>query len=244
MRRREFITLLGVAIAWPLRASAKTGLPSVGVLLAGNVDSSGHLADAFTQGLNALGYVEGKNVLIERRYAQGQLDRLSTLAAELAGLNVDVILAGTGSAALAAQKATQTIPIVFALVTDPVGEGFVSSLARPGGRLTGLTNIAVDLAAKRLQTLQEAVPNLVRIGVLYFQAYPGVTLQLDELERAAKILGKSLLPIEVRRPEEYPPAFAKMLLWQADAVAVIENPIFFANRDRIVALAASSKLPA
>src|SRR5262245_22010901 len=243
MRRREFIKLLGgTAISWPLRASAKTGLPSVGVLLAGNVDSSGHLANAFTQGLNALGYVEGKNVLIERRYAQGQLDRLSTLAAELASLNVDVILAGTGSAALAAQKATQTIPIVFALVTDPVGEGFVSSLARPGGRLTGLTNIAVDLAAKRLQTLQEAVPNLSRIGVLYFQAYPGVALQLDELQRAATALGKSLLPIEVRHPEEYPAAFEKMMQWQANAAAVIENPTFFTNREKIVALAASSKL--
>jgi ABC-type uncharacterized transport system substrate-binding protein len=239
------MTLLGgAAIPWSLRASAKTGLPRVGVLLAGNIDSSGHLADAFTQGLNALGYVEGKNVLIERRYAQGQLDRLSTLAAELASLNVDVILAGTGSAALAAQKASQAIPIVFALVTDPVGEGFVSSLARPGGQLTGLTNIAVDLAAKRLQTLQETVPNLSRIGVLYFQAYPGVTLQLDELQGAAKALGKSLLPIEVKHPEEYPAAFEKMIQWQANAAAVIENPIFFSKRERIVALAASSKLPA
>ena len=201
MRRREFIMLLGgAATPW----HAKAGVPSVGVLSAGTVDSSGHLVDAFTQGLNGLGYVEGKNILIERRYAQGQLDRLSALAAELASLNVDVILAATGSAALATQKASKTIPIVFALVTDPVGEGFVSSLARPGGRLTGLTNIAVDLAAKRLQTLQETVPNLSRIGVLYFQAYPGVALQLDELQRAAKALGKSLLPIEVRHPEEYP----------------------------------------
>ena len=177
MRRRDFIMLLGgAAMPWPLRANAKAGVPSVGVLSAGTVDSSGHLVDAFTQGLNGLGYVEGKNILIERRYAQGQLDRLSALAAELASRDVEVILAATGSAALAAQKASKTIPIVFALVTDPVGEGFVSSLARPGGRLTGLTNIAVDLAAKRLQTLQEAVPNLSRIGVLYFQAYPGVAL--------------------------------------------------------------------
>jgi putative tryptophan/tyrosine transport system substrate-binding protein len=245
MRRRDFIMLLGgAAMPWPVRANAKAGVPSVGVLSAGTVDSSGHLVDAFTQGLNGLGYVEGKNILIERRYAQGQLDRLSALAAELAGLNVDVILAATGSAALVAQKASKTIPIVFALVTDPVGEGFVSSLARPGGRLTGLTNIAVDLAAKRLQTLQEAVPNLSRIGVLYFQAYPGVALQLAELQRAAEALGKSLLPIEVGRPEEYPAAFEKMMQWQANAAAVIENPIFFSNRERIVALAASSNLPA
>ena len=184
---------------WPLRANAKAGVPSVGVLSAGTVDSSGHFVDAFTQGLNGRGYVEGKNILIKRRYGGGQLDRLSALAAELASLNVDIILAATGSA-LAAQKASKTIPIVFALVTDPVGEGFVSSLARPGGRLTGLTNIAVDLAAKRLQTLQEAVPNLSRIGVLYFQAYPGVALQLGELQRAAEALGKLLLPIEVGRP--------------------------------------------
>ncbi|MFZ0260639.1 MAG: ABC transporter substrate binding protein [Pseudolabrys sp.] len=133
MRRRDFIMLLGgAAMPWPLRANAKAGVPSVGVLSAGTVDSSGHLVDAFTQGLNGLGYVEGKNILIERRYAQGQLDRLSALAAELASRDVEVILAATGSAALAAQKASKTIPIVFALVTDPVGEGFVSSLARPG----------------------------------------------------------------------------------------------------------------
>jgi putative ABC transport system substrate-binding protein len=244
MKRREFIALLtGTAIPWPLRANAKTGLPRVGVLQAGTVDSSEHLTDVFTQGLNVLGYVEGKNILIERRYAQGQLDRLFALAAELASLNVDLILAATGSAALAAQNASKTIPIVFALVTDPVGEGFVFSLARPGGRLTGLTNIAVDLAAKRLQTLQEAVPNLSRIGVLYFQAYPGVALQLDELQRAAKALGKSLLPVEVKRPEEIPAAFEKMMQWQANAAAVIESPMFFTNRERIVALAASSKLP-
>jgi putative ABC transport system substrate-binding protein len=168
MRRREFIMFLGgAAMYWPLRANAKAGVPSVGVLTAGTVDSSGHLVDAFAQGLKELGYVEGKNILIEVRYVLGQLDRLSALAAELASLNVDVILAATGSAALAAQKASKTIPIVFALVTDPVGEGFVSSLARPGGRLTGLTNIAVDLAAKRLQTLQEAVPNLSHRGALF-----------------------------------------------------------------------------
>jgi ABC-type uncharacterized transport system substrate-binding protein len=245
MRRREFITIVGGAIASPLvaRTNAKAGVPKVGVLSFGTVDSSGHLVDAFTQGLNVLGYVEGKNILIDRRYAQGQPDRLSALAAEFVSLKVDVIFAPTGSAVLAAQKASKTIPIVFALVTDPVGEGFVSSLARPGGRLTGMTNIAVDLAAKRLQTLQEAVPQLSRIGVLYFKAYPGVALQLDELQRAAKTLGKSLLPIEVRYPEEYPAAFEKMTQWRADAAAAIENPIFFANRERIVALAASSKLP-
>ena len=244
MERREFIALLtGTAIAWPLRANAKADVPRVGVLSFGTVDSSGHLVEAFMQGLNKLGYVEGKNILIERRYAQGQLDRLAGLAAELVSLNVDVIFAPTGSAVLAAQKASKTTPIVFALVTDPVGERFVSSLARPGGRLTGMTNIAVDLAAKRLQTLQEAVPELSRIGVLYFQAYPGVGLQLDELQRAAKALGKSLLPIEVKRPEEYPSGFEKMMQWQANAVAVIENPVFFANREKIVSLAVSSKLP-
>src|SRR5262249_6820067 len=127
MRRRQFICFVGGAVAaWPLRASAKTDLPRVGVLLAGNAGSSGHLADAFTQGLNALGYVEGKNILIERRYAQGELDRLSTLAGELASLNVDVILAGTGSAAFAPEDFTQQFPSDFRFPPIPLGHDLFS----------------------------------------------------------------------------------------------------------------------
>jgi putative ABC transport system substrate-binding protein len=247
LKRRRVLTLLGgaaTAAAWPLTTRAQRGdPPKVGVLSVGTVESSGPLVDTFVEGLNGLGYVEGKNIVVERRYALGRLDRLPALASELVGLRVDILFAPTGSAVLAAQKASTTTPIVFALVNDPIGEGFVSSLARPGGRMTGMTNIAVDVAAKRLETLQEAVPNLSRIGVLYFTAYPGVALQLDELERAAKALGKLLLPIEAARIDQLVTAFDTMVQWRADAAAVIENPFYFANQGKIVTLAISHRLP-
>jgi putative ABC transport system substrate-binding protein len=169
MRRREFLGVLGGAAAWPLAARAQGGavLPKIGVLSVGTIGSSGHLVEAFVQGLSALGYIEDRTIVVERRYAQGQLDRLEELADELVHLNVDILFAPTGSAALAARKATETIPIIFALVTDPIEERFVSSLNRPGGRMTGMTNIAVDLAAKRLEMLLEITPHTSRIGVLY-----------------------------------------------------------------------------
>jgi putative tryptophan/tyrosine transport system substrate-binding protein len=232
------------AAAWPLAARAQhNDQPKVGVLSVGTIESSGPLVDDFVQGLNGLGYVEGKNIAVERRYALGRLDQLPALASELVGLPVDILFAPTGSAVLAAQKASTTTPIVFALVTDPIGEGFVASLARPGGRMTGMTNIAVDVAAKRLETLQEAVPHLSRVGVLYFTAYPGVALQLDELQRAAKALGKLLLPIEAARIDQLATAFDTMVQWRADAAAVIENPFYFANRENIVTLAIGHRLP-
>ena len=246
MQRREFITLLGgAAITWPVivHAQGSATVFRVGILNVGTVASTAHLVDAFVRGLNELGYIEGKNIIFERRYAGGQFAQLPLLAAELVNLKVHVILAGTPAAALAAAKATDTIPIVFTLVNDPVGEGFVSSLARPGGRMTGTTNVAVDLAGKRLEALQEAVRDLSRIGVLYVTAQLGVTAQLNEFRTAAGTLGAELLPIEASRLDEISVAFASMVKWKANAVAIIDNAYFFANRDQIVKLAAESKLP-
>jgi putative tryptophan/tyrosine transport system substrate-binding protein len=213
MKRREFMALIAGAAAWPTTARAQEGkaLPKIGVLSVGTIGSSGHLVEAFVQGLSTLGYIEDKTIAVERRYAQGRLDRLEGLADELVHLNVDIVFAPTGSAALAARKATDTIPIIFALVTDPIEERFVSSLNRPGGRMTGMTNIAVDLAAKRLEMLLEMTPHTSRIGVLYFTAYPGVAFQLGELRRAAEALNKSLLPIEAGRVDELPVAFEAMV---------------------------------
>jgi putative tryptophan/tyrosine transport system substrate-binding protein len=246
MKRRKFITLLGGAAAWPLVAKAQrsTSLPRIGVLSVGTIASSGQLVDAFVERLNALGYIEGKTVTLERRYALGQLDALPKLAAEIVSTGVNIIFAPTGAAVLAAQSATQTIPIVFALVNDPVGEGFVSTLAHPGGRMTGMTNIAVDLAAKRLEILQEVVPHVEHVGALYYTAYPGVRFQLNELERAANAYKKSLLAIEAGNQEELSTAFERMKKSKVDAAVVIENPFYFANREKIVRLAASSRLPA
>ena len=245
MRRREFITALGGAAAWPIAAHAQRGgiVPKIGVLSVGTVASSGHLVDAFVHGLRERGYVENNTISIERRYAQGDLNRLEPLAAELVRLNIDILFAPTSSAVLAASKATDSIPIIFALVTDPVGERFVSSLNRPGGKITGMTSIAVDLAAKRLEILLELVRQTSRLGILYYLAHPGVPLQLDELQRAANVLAKSYLAVQVGRVDDLPMAFQRMVGWGADAAAVIENPFYFANRDRIVALAATSRIP-
>jgi putative tryptophan/tyrosine transport system substrate-binding protein len=245
MRRREFITLLGGAAAWPVTASAQRvgTVPKIGVLSVGTIASSGHLVDAFVQGLRARGYIENDTIVIERRYAQGDLNRLEPLAAELVRLNVDILFAPTSSAVLAAAKATVSIPIIFALVTDPVGERFVASRRRPGGTIMGMTSIAVDLAAKRLEILLELVRRTSRFGILYYSAHPGVPLQLDELQRAANVLGKSYLAVQAGRLDDLPMAFETIVRWGADAAAVIENPFYFANRDRIVALAASNRIP-
>jgi len=260
--RREFITLVGgAAAAWPLAAGAQQpagmigGAPrsnaqnspkifTVGILTAGTPAMSGALNEAFERGLNELGYKNGQNIVIERVFAEGRLERLPALASELVAHNVDVLFAPTAAAVVAAQKATQSIPIVFALVTDPVGEGFVKTLSVPGGNATGLTTISVDLAAKRLELLKEAFPEVSRVGVLYFQVYPGVKLQLEEITRAATILGNTVESEESTSPEDFSRAFESMKDRHSDGYLVIENPMFFANRLRITELAAQTMRPA
>jgi putative ABC transport system substrate-binding protein len=188
--------------------------------------------------------VEGQNIVIERRFADGKLDRLPALAAELVNFKVDVIFAPPTTAALAAKKATSAIPIVFALVGDPVGTGFVASLARPGWNMTGLSTINVELGAKRLELLKEAFPTVSRVAVLLNPTDPSNVLQLKETQRAAQALGMQLLPIEAQRPEDFDPAFLAMTTGRADALLVMENPINFTHRKLIVDLSNKSRRPA
>ena len=219
-------------------------VPKVAFLGASTAQQAGHLLKAFKQGLRERGYEEGKNIVIVTRFADGQLERLPALAAELVALRVDVIFAPPTVAVHAARKATQTIPIVFALVADPVGAGFVQSLARPGGNITGLSTINVELGAKRLELLKEAVPKATHVAVLYSPDDSANVLQLSQTEQAAKALAIRLLPVAVKKPDEFAPAFARMQHEGADALIVMENPVSFTHRDALVALADKFRLPA
>jgi len=238
------LVLCCAAVA-PLASAAPTPqVPKVAFLGASTAQQAGHLLKAFKQGLRERGYEEGKNIVIETRFADGQFERLPALAADLVSLKVDVIFAPPTVAVHAARKATQTIPIVFALVADPVGAGFVQSLAHPGGNITGLSTINVELGAKRLELLKEAVPKAKHVAVLYNPDDGTNVLQLSQTEQATKALAIRLLPVAVKKPDEFAPAFARMQHEGADALIVMENPVSFTHRDALVALADKSHLPA
>ena len=246
MRRREFITLLGGAtVVWPLAASAQQAkLPRIGILWPSPLSSSGHFLDAFRQGLHELGYVEGQNMTIEFRSAEGQIERLPDLAAELVHLPVDVIQTATSPTIRAAQQATHTIPIIMGNSQDPVSEGFVASLARPGGNITGQTIFSPDLAAKRLQLLKEVVPTLSRVAVLWKVDDPALTLSLRETTIAAQTLRIDFRSLGVRGPSEFETAFQTATQERAEALIVLEDPLTLQYRTEIARLANSNRLPA
>jgi putative ABC transport system substrate-binding protein len=199
----------------------------------------------FIQGLHELGYQEGRNVVIESRDAEGHLERLPGLAAELVARNVDVIVAPSTPAAQAARQATTTIPIVFAGAADPVADGFVASLARPGGNLTGLSNVAAELVGKRLELLKQAVPTLTRVALLWGPAPEGTPKDmLKTAEVAAHALGVQLQLVEVRGAGDIDRAFADMARARADALTILPIAIFFSERKRIIEMAAKNRLPA
>ena len=202
------------------------------------------LLGVFLQGLRDLGYVEGRNIAIEYRWAEGRVERFPDLAVELVRLKVDVIVATTSPAAHAAKDATRTIPIVTVLAGDPVGSGLVASLARPGGNVTGLTSMSVELGPKLLQLLREAVPKVSRVAVLSNPGNQFAALQLREVEVAARVLGVQLQLLEARGPEQFDSAFAAMAKERAGALLVLTDPLFFFHRTRIADLAAKSRLPA
>jgi putative ABC transport system substrate-binding protein len=204
-----------------------------------------HLWEAFRQGLRELGYVEGQNLVIEYRYAEGRDDRLADLAAELVRLKVDVIVAVAGAAATrAVQHATRTIPIVMAGGIDPVGDGLVASLARPGGNTTGFSNLTVELPGKRLEILKEAVPQSARIAVLANPATAGYESAMNNLTVAARALGLHLHVVELRRADELDATFAAMTRAGADALLVVGEPLLLDSlRGRTVDLAATHRLP-
>jgi putative tryptophan/tyrosine transport system substrate-binding protein len=235
------VTLILSLHAVPLAATAQPAgkVWRIGYLNAG----SGRIVEAFRQGLRDLGYVEGQNIVIEYRQADGQLNRLADLAAELVRLPVDVLVTPGENAARVAQQATHTIPIVLAAGSDPVGLGLVASLARPGGNLTGLSLMGSELEGKRLELLKEAVPTASRVGVLFNPASIGAVHQWRETERAARSLGVQLYALEGRQADELEHAFATATSAGAGALIVLRSFPLETHRTRILQLAAQSRLP-
>ena len=246
MRRREFITLIcGSAIAWPLdaRAQAPIGkLHRLGILQPGA--SPEPLVDAIRQRLQELGYSEGRNIAFEYRWAEGKLERLTELAKELVDLKVDVITTLSTPAAIAARKVTTTIPIVFAGVGDPVGSGVVPSLSRPGGNITGISLLATELSGKRLELLEEIVPNASRVAMLWNDTNPGMVLRAHEAQDAADKLGVTLLSMGVHDLISFDSAFAAIESGQTNAMLTLVDPFTREHRQRIVDFAARGRLPA
>lgn len=248
MRRRQFIRLLTVAAATlPLavRAQQMAKVPRLGILHPGMTDPPA--TGAFYKGLQELGYIEGQNIAIERRYGEWNSDRFGKLAAELVQQKVDVIVVMSTSPARAAKQATSTIPIVVASMADPVGDELVASLSRPGGNITGTTFLGPELTAKRMGLLKEAIPGLSRIAALWHPgAYSKRTMEvlLKETEVAALALGWQLQLVAVNGPGDLDDAFTAMTRARADAVVVLNSPMLFTAHKRIVELAAKSHLPA
>jgi putative tryptophan/tyrosine transport system substrate-binding protein len=200
--------------------------------------------EAFRQGLRGLGHVEGKNIVIEWRFAEGKADRLPGLAAELVGVKVEVIVTSGPAATRAAKEATTTIPIVTAQDPDPVGDGLVASLARPGGNITGLSTLAPEISGKRLELVKEIVPRLSRVAVLGSSTVPGNAQALKESELAARALGVQLQFLDVRGVKDIEPAFRAAAKGRADAVLVLQSPVFVNERRQLADLAVKSRLPA
>src|SRR5947208_3507525 len=219
-------------------------VPRIGYLGATSASSESLRHEAFRQGLREVGYIEGQNITIEYRYAEGKLDRLPALAAELVALKVDVIVTGGPQATRPAKKATATIPIVMAFDSDPVGNGFVASLARPGGNVTGLSALSPEISGKQLELLKEIVPTLSRVAVLGNSAEPANALVLREVELAAGAFGVKLQHLDVLGPKDIETAFRAASKGRADAVLVLLSPVVISHRTQLVEIALRSRLPA
>jgi putative ABC transport system substrate-binding protein len=245
MRRREFIAFIGGTACWPFSAVAQqpVRIAKIGHLESGVPSSSPNLLAAFRDGLRRLGYVEGQNLFIVSRYAEGKEDRLPQVAKELVEYGVDVIFAIGPPQALAAAKATDKIPIVFVGGGDPVQMGLVKSFARPGRNVTGLTFVTVDLASKRIQLLKEAVPTAQRVAILWNPDNSLNKLELKEAAKTAEALGLMSLPIEIRVVDDIDNAFAGMMSQRVDATLVLSSPLTFPNRPRIVSAALKAHMP-
>jgi putative ABC transport system substrate-binding protein len=247
IQRREFITLLGSAAAWPLAASAQQpALPVIGYLDAGSpsFDISFISVAAFRKGLADSGYFEGRNVAIEYRWAEGHYDRLPALASDLVRRQAAVIVAGPRGAVLAAKSATTTIPIVFMSGADPVRRGFVASLNRPGGNLTGVTILAPDLTAKRLGLLHEMVPHAAVVAVLSDSGSTDPEFPLEQLRAAARVIGVSIRVERAASERDFETAFANFARDGAGAIFVVNSGFFAVQRERLAALAARYGMPA
>jgi putative ABC transport system substrate-binding protein len=247
MKRREFITLLGGAatasmLAPPAAPAQQPGKPPTVAFLGGSAASAQpQWAAVFLPRLRELGWVEGRNVAIEVRWADGRTERFAEIAAEFVRLKVDVIVTA-GPPTYAAKQATSVIPIVFATVADPLGDGLVASLARPGGNVTGLSLTSPELAGKRLELLREAVPGLRRLAVMVNADYPAAMHELSEMEAAARPLGVEIVAMKIRRAEDIAPAF-EALKGRADAIHVVGESLTSANGVRINTFALAARLP-
>jgi putative ABC transport system substrate-binding protein len=245
--KRLAITVVLLLLATPATVNAQ--LPGkvyrIGLILSGAPEEVEHLTRVLDEGLRDLGYIEGRNILLERRFARGRLERLPALAAELVRVNVDVIVTGSNPVIAAVKQATTTVPVVMAVSRDPVGSGFVASLARPGGNITGLSNDPTpDLLAKNLELLHEAVPTARRVALLWNPEPVGAETYRKVVESAARKLGVALHPVEVRGRHELEEAFSAMTRARIQAVVVLPDPVFLTARTQVALLAARARIPA
>jgi len=246
MRRRKFMTLLGgAAAAWPLAARAQQpAMPVIGYLNSRSRDTDTLFLAAFHRGLNETGYVEGQNVAMEYRWAEGQYERLRVLATDLVDRRVTLMAATSTPAALAAKAATSAVPIVFTSAADPVEIGLVDSLSRPSGNATGVNIYLSHLGAKRLELLRELVPNAAVIGMLVNPNFPDAESQAKDVEEAARTLGQQVHVVNANSEGNFNQAFATFIEMKADALLVSLDSFFLSRREQLVALAARHKIPA
>jgi putative ABC transport system substrate-binding protein len=243
--RREFITVLGGAAAWPLAARAQQSgkMPRIGFLGNSTAALESNLVGPFREGLRDLGYEEGRSILIEYRWADGIYERFPVLIAELIALNVDVIVTAGTPAALAVKKATTSIPLVMIAVGEPVETGLVASLARPGGNATGVSSLSYGIQGKRLELLREMVPSISHVAVLWNSGSPIMIIQERETRAAAEVLGIKMLSLGVRTLEEIEQAFAAILRERSGALFVLADRLFLHHRKRIIDFAIEQRLP-
>jgi putative ABC transport system substrate-binding protein len=244
MERRAFLALVGGAAAWPLGLSAQqAGLPTVGFLGGASAATATYFAD-FLNGLKDAGYVDGHNIVVEARWAEGQYDRMPALAAEFVHRRVAVIVAPSAPAIAAARASTSTIPIVFLNAADPVQLGVVASLNRPGGNITGVSLLAAELAPKRLELLLEVVPKASVIGLLENPANPRTGPEIAEVQKAARTIGKEIVVAKAGSEHDFDAAFATFVQGRVGALLVAGEPLFILYRERLIALAARHGMPA
>ena len=244
MRRRDFIIVIGrAAVAWPVGVHAQHKIPRIGFMGNSTAALETNLVDAFRAGLRELGYEEGRNIAIEYRWAEGNYDRFPMLAAELIATKVDAIVTAGTPAALAVKSATTTVPLVMVAVGDPIGTGLVSSLARPGGNLTGLSSIAPDLEGKRLQLLREVVPALSHVAMFVNSLNPFHVSSMKQARAAAQAMGIKLQLHDIRKSEDLDDAFAAIRKERPDALLILADRVFLHNRQRMMDFINELRLP-
>jgi putative tryptophan/tyrosine transport system substrate-binding protein len=244
LKRRDFITLLGGAAVWPMAARAQQAgkLPTIGFFSPRSAAAASSSVAALVQRLGELGWIEGRTVAIQYRWADGHDEQLAAIAGEFARLKVDVIVTHATEPVKAAMQATAVIPIVFASSADPVSKGLVASLARPGGNVTGISSLTVELAGKRLELLSELIPSVRRLAIMSNADGPGAVLEMADAQAAARTLGLEIVTSEIRRAEDIAPAL-EALKGRADALYVVTDPLVNTNRIRINTLALGARLP-